>query len=98
MYKLKHLRYPTGLELDVPFKVGLEVELLALPLASAALLQHSLAASLLSVLERSLRLDAGVVVRVQAQHDAAVLQRVDLAGDLTHLGLRLGVVQDALDL
>lgn len=86
------------LELDVALKVGLEVELLALALASAALLEHSLAAGFLGVLVVRLRLDAGLVVRVEAQHDGAVLEGVNLAGNRAHLRLRPGGAHDALDL
>lgn len=86
------------LELHVALKVGLGVERPPLGLAGAALLQHLLAVGLVGVLELSLGGDARLVVGVEAHHHGAVLERVHLAGHLADLGLRLGVVHDALDL
>lgn len=87
-----------GLEHDVSLKVSLDVELRSLALAGAALLQDRLAVSLVGVLVGRLGSDARLVVRVEAHHHGAVLERVHLAGHLTDLGLRLRVVHDALDL
>lgn len=88
----------TGLKLDIALKVSLRVEFLPINLASTTLLDDSLAASLLCLLVLGLRLHTGLVVRVEAHHHRAVLQRVNLASHLPHLILWLGVTHDALDL